>query len=575
MRRNVLLSISLTSTLIIAILWMPSFNVVETTRFSISSSGTIGPLTEGNVKVCEFTNITSLAPWWRVKLGNEANLTLTSSGLDFSGNWGFLYLPETFGNKSVLIELDSYDSGATFGVGFIEDISTRRSWRIQWSGENSRLQFVYSNDSYYSDNLQFVYSSFLENRDLYYDILFTTSPKKIAVECLDSSSINYFLELNNGRTIIGYYSTPMFISKPEYVFLYFSHAKHIIVSRLFLAERLDHLLYSKNKTLVKEELCYSSEYSFADNLFYGLHAVMQGETMSCGLKTANPSLINQTLEFLRSYKFGAVKLQLKWKAIMPEMNVFDNEKLMWIRNFVKFANSYGHHVLLGMQFYKLDFSFQGEMIDEWLNFVMVNETLRKAFIQTWVQVAAAVHDLSVSYELINEPDPAESEGEAGFDRLVALTEDLGRAIRKVDTLNLIYVNIYQWQDMHHLWATKNVIFNFSNYGFSLHIYPIKKVWKMPYLGYDERLVNWLKMQSLPIIVSEAPLTSLDPVISWGKTWWNPYEWQPAWCNAMEFALSFKNLKGLIFIPYTVTYANGTYTRTDVLAHLLRLFNSYR
>jgi hypothetical protein len=563
------------STLIIAILGIASFNVIATTRFSIASSGTIAPFAEGDVKVYDFTNSTSLAPWWRLKLGNEANLTLTSSGLDFCGNWGFLYLPETFGNKSALIESDSYDSGATFGVGFIEDISTRRSWRIQWSGENSRLQFVYSNDSYYSDNLQFIYSSFLENRELHYDILFTTSPKKIAAEFLNSSSIKYFLELNDGRAIIGYYSTPIFVSQPEYAFLYFSHAKHVVVSRLYLAERLDHVLCGKNKTLVKEEPWYSLNCSIAGNLFYGFHAVMQGETMSCGLTTADPNLISQTLEFLKSHEFNAVKLQLKWKAIMPEMNIFDNEKLTWIRDFVKLANSYGHHVLLGMQFYKLDFSFQGEMNDEWLNFVMVNETLRKAFIETWVQVATAVHDLSVSYELINEPDVAESEGEAGFDKLVTFTEDLVGAIRNIDTLNMIYVNIYQWQDMHYLWATKNVVFNFSNCGFSLHIYPIKKVWKMPYLGYDERLVNWLEMQSLPIIVSEAPLTSLDPVISWGSTWWNPYEWQPAWCNAMEFALSFKSLKGLIFTPYTVTYANGTYTRMDVLVQLLGLFNSYR
>jgi len=546
---------NLVSFLIAALLFSQSVGYVGLSWVSqsVPSRGFIDYDQNNQVKVYDFRRCSRLAPWWRVRLSEEAKMKFSPQGLNLSDGWGVLYLHETAGNMSALLELTS--ESAAFGVGFIG--VDGKSWRVQW--HDGKLWFYHASDRY--DNCQ---SEHLMSE--------VGTIAGLGIEFLDSLTIGFCAKSLNGSFVEMRFSTPLEISRPKYVQLLFS-AGTAYLTRLSVAPTLDQILESNNAKNTEYNLWYPRlNLTIPQDLrYFGVVAQMLGREGNVPFRSQG---IDQQLAFLREHEFGVIKLMLDWQVLMPSIGVFNESAFLWVSNFSRWMNSEGFHVLLTMQSYDLSYISRCnetyEANDEWLNSLISNDSLRMAFVQTWVRIAQCVRYLDVSYELLNEPDSAESSGITGFTKLVKFEEEIGNAIRNQDSEHTIYINIYQWQDKHRLWAAQDVHFNFTNYGFSLHVYPTDKVWSLPSLGYDATMIQWLKSNRFPILVSEVPMTALDPWIS-ESVLNDPSTWSQAWVHTFSFVLGFDKLAGVVFLRYMVT-AHDSYSNLGVCEHVFKVFS---
>ncbi len=520
----------------------------------IHAQGIIEPGQEDNVHVYDFCRYRSFAPWWRARLSDGAKLDFSPNGLNFSNGWGVLYLHETVGNGSAMLELTSND--ATFGIGFID--ANGQSWRVQW--HDGKLWFYHASDCY-------------DNNRSEHEIQDSTLPSGLGIEFLDPFTIGFCAKLFNGSSILGRFTVPVEMSEPRYVQL-FILSETACLRRLSVAQTLDQILENVNTKIVEDALWFSSLNITVPNdlRFFGILTQMLGRKGNVPFESRD---IGQQLAFLRDYDFNMIKLLLDWQVLMPSVEVFNETAFSWVWNFSQWMNNEGFHVLLSMQSYELSYlvpcNDTYEVNDEWLNSLTDNESLRTALVQTWVRIAQCVKGLDVSYELLNEPDPAESSGIIGFTKLVKLEEEIGNAIRNQDPVHTIYMNIYQWQDKHSLWAVQDIRFNFTNYGFSLHVYPTDAVWQLPCFGYNDAMIQWLKNSGLPILVSEVPMTALDPWIS--ESVLNDLgSWSEAWNRAFSFILGFDRLVGVVFLRYMVT-GRDTYSNLGIAKHVFDVFST--
>lgn len=521
-------------------------------RLSLFSQGRIIYGSNNYVWIYEFANYKIFAPWWRVTLGTSASLTLTPLGLNVTGGWACLRLHETVGNKSAILEFGN--GSANYGVGFIG--FNGKMWRI----------------AFYAGKIQLIFADAYGKNAITIPLFNSIRPVRIGIQFINSSSLEYYLQYSNSTSIRKVFMAPRELSEPRCVELFLNG--EAFFTRLYVAENFDAILNGESvKVAVKCDEWYPPLNLPAPKkpLLLGVHTTMITNKLIDGWIRFTEKNINRDLNFLKKYKFNALRLSLDWEGIMPNIGQFNITVLNWIQNFTSNANRNGFHVILFIGSYYLSYiPFQGEMNDEWLNYVMNNETLREALISTWVRVAEYVKDLNISYELLNEPDAGESGGEIGFLKQVKLFDDIGKAIRQIDSDHIIYVPTYQWQNKQELWATKNIVFNFTNYGFSLHVYPTKDNMNDLNLGYKDAFISWLKNSNLPIIITETPMTTLDPWIS-ESVLPDPYTWQDAWNKTISFIDSFQELRGVIFLRCMVTMDSGTYSKLDILTNLFEAF----
>ena len=523
----------------------------------ISSYGMVEYVKSSCVWIYEFEKYTIFAPWWRVRLGSNASLRLTSNGLTISGGWGTLDLHETVGNYSVMLECGNWS--VNYGVGFVGVDGSM--WRVSWYAY--KIQFVSADNIYGKNAISYTLFNLKER------------PLKLGVEYVNSSVIRYYFQCPNSSIMDGLYMTPKSLSQPRYAELFLNGEGYF--SRLYVAEKLDDILNSPLRIIVEDKDWYPTlEITVShEHLLLGVHAAIVTNKLIGGWIKFTEDNIDRDLNFLRKYQFNAIRLSLDWEGLMPSIGQFNLTVLNWIRNFTSYANSNGFHVILFMGSYSLSYILSTnstwEENDEWLNYLMGNATLRNTLIQTWYNIARYVRDFDVSYELLNEPDAGESGGETGFLNQAKLFEEIGETIRLIDPIHTIYIPTYQWQDKHYLWAAKNIKFNFTNYGFSLHVYPTKDNIDNPNFGYNDAFISWLKNNQFPIIVTETVLTALDPWIN-ENVLPNPYTWSEAWNKTISFICGFQKLKGIIFLVNMITLNAGAYSKPDILYNQFEVFH---
>jgi len=504
----------------------------------------------------DFTNYTIIAPWWRIELAADASFSLANC-LNFTGGTSILSLHETVGYKSVILEIAR--GAGSYGIRFIDNLG--KPWGIEWRKDT--LWFYHAENTY-------------GKNQSWYKIINTNMPTKLGVGYKNSSSIEYYLETNDS-SLKDFYTTSFSIPEPQYIQLFFLSG-NACFSKLYVAHTLDDILYSTNITKVKEDDWYSPYLNFSITLdptipqrplLYGVRAFSIDHTGSPSVKF-DGSRIDEMLEFSKGYGFNAVRLELYWSNLMPSIGEWNETVLEWIRDFTQRANNRGFHVVLNMLQYNLAYvSFEGEGNDEWLNYLMDNSSLRSNYVQTWLKIVEHVKDLDVSYMPFNEPDPAESAKDAGLIKLFGFYEEIGKTIRNIDTEHMIWIGSYQWQDRHQLWATKNVSFNFTNYGFDLHVYPTDQNIDRPTLGYDPGFISWLKERKFPIIVSE---TSISPLAIDAPDLKDFRTWQISWYKQMSFIFNFTELRGVISVNIHVgTIKANTRSRAELAQHLLEAF----
>lgn len=216
------------------------------------------------------------------------------------------------------------------------------------------------------------------------------------------------------------------------------------------------------------------------------------------------------LQLIKPYGFGAVRASVapEWISSGPG-TPWDRTWLQDYRNWIIGANNLGFHVV----------------VRTWMWGDIFNETEFNHNIEMWKILANYTGDLDTSFQIFNEPWLGSDE--TTWQKFIELYEKIGEEIRKISP-NRIWIE-QCCGDNAQKFATQNITFNFTNYGFGAggstgreYTLPYQHVVWDNYPNFREPNVlnKWTNSSDYPVIAQE--------VNSWviGKPWYFPPDYYP-------------------------------------------------
>ena len=440
--------------------------------------------------------------------------------------------------KKVILELNTSNTQSLHNMefGVAMGISPHKGNGLKFVSSGSGYNVYFAQYGwFYTNSTPFAFLTYIDKM-----------PEQIGFELINSHTMKYYLQFPDKTSKKGVYSF-----SPVHMLPFFSRAfvryawgdptpKNFI--RIYYPNTLNSLEFGNYTEIESLKVNYNLKKVILGKITKDPYYILG---MRDDLHDDLADYANR-LSLIKQYGYNAVRIEIFIENFMPSICSLDISLLSKLRNNILTANQNSFHVIIHLN----TWSFYNNWRD-----IIDSSTLSDCFIELWKGIANYTGDLDSSFYLMNEPIIQ------NITKFVELVEQTGKAIRTYSQ-NRVWLNIFAPLSAQDEIAQKNVTFNFSNYGYSLHPSPGREYsydGNVNYFRYDppymqsKQFISWLNSSNYPVIASEVHGWTDVP---WYYTpYFYPSDILEEFVNEMNWLNSIQNFGGLVPVSQGILYVN--------------------